>query len=99
MIHHQIEAFFDCIVFREDVNEKKPHPEGLNLILNTLNLIKDDVVYIGDSSVDLRLARSQQVLFFIYTNKMINNQSNEDFQFFIKEFDDFFDLTKELSLL
>jgi hypothetical protein len=33
------------------------------------------------------------------SNKMINNQSNEDFQFFIKEFDDFFDLTKELGLL
>jgi len=99
MIHHQIEAFFDCVVCREDVNEKKPDPEGLNLILNTLNLIKDDVVYIGDSSVDLCLARSNQIMFFLYNKKIFYNQSNEDFQFFIKEFDDFFDLTKELSLL
>ena len=99
MIHHQIEAFFDCVVCREDVKEKKPDPEGLNLVLNTLNLIKEDVVYVGDSLVDLCLARSQQVLFFLYNNKMINNQASEDFQFIIKEFDDFFDLTKELSLL
>lgn len=99
MIYHQIEAFFDCIVCREDVKEKKPDPEGLNLILNTLNLIKDDVVYVGDSSVDLNLAKSQQILFLLYNKKMINNQSSEDFQFFIKEFNDFFDLTNELSLL
>ena len=99
LIYHQIEAFFDCVVCREDVKEKKPDPEGLNLVLNRLNLIKDDVVYVGDSSVDLCLARSQQVLFFLYNNKMMNNQSSQDCQFFIKEFDDFFDLTKELSLL
>lgn len=99
MIYHQIEAFFDCIVCREDVKEKKPDPEGLNLILNTLNLIKDDVVYVGDSSVDLNLAKSQQILFLLYNKKMINNQSSEDFQFFIKEFNDFFDLPNELSLL
>lgn len=99
MIYHQIEAFFDCIVCREDVKEKKPDPEGLNLILNTLNLIKDDVVYVGDSSVDLNLAKSQQILFLLYNKKMINNQSNEDFQFFIKEFNNFFDLPNELSLL
>ena len=99
MIYHQIEAFFDCVVCREDVKEKKPDPEGLNLILNTLNLIKDDVVYVGDSSVDLYLAKSQQILFLLYNKKMINNQSSEDFQFFIKEFNDFFDLTNELRLL
>ncbi len=99
MIYHQIEAFFDCVVCREDVKEKKPDPEGLNLILNTLNLIKDDVVYVGDSSVDLYLAKSQQILFLLYNKQMINNQSSEDFQFFIKEFNDFFDLTNELRLL
>ena len=31
--------------------------------------------------------------------KMINNQSSEDFQFFNKKFNDFFDLPNELSLL
>jgi len=56
MIHHQIQSFFDCIVCREDVKNKKPDPEGFNLVLKTLNLNKNDVIYVGDSLVDFELA-------------------------------------------
>ena len=48
VIHHHIESFFDCLVCREDVIKKKPDPEGFTLVLKTLNLIKEEVIYVGD---------------------------------------------------
>lgn len=98
MTHHQIECFFDCIICREDVMEKKPDPEGFNLVLKTLNLIKDEVIYVGDSLVDLELAKTLQVEFFLY-NRLNINQLRKDNQFYYQEFDSFVDLTTDLGLL
>lgn len=93
VIHHHIESFFDCLVCREDVMEKKPDPEGFNLILKTLNLVKDEVIYVGDSLVDLELAKSLQVEFFLY-NRIQNDQLSKDNHFYYQEFDSFEDLKK-----
>jgi HAD superfamily hydrolase (TIGR01549 family) len=97
LIHHHIESFFDCLVCREDVLEKKPDPEGFNLILKILNLIKDEVIYVGDSFVDLQLAKSLQVEFFLY-NRLKINQLRKDSQFYYQEFDSFVDLKKILGI-
>ena len=98
MIHHQIECFFDCLVCREDVKEKKPDPEGFNLILKTLNLIKDEVIYVGDSLVDLELAKSLQIEFFLY-NRIKIDQLSKDNKFYYHKFDSFEDLKKTLGKL
>jgi len=98
VIHHHIESFFDCLVCREDVMEKKPDPEGFNLILKTLNLIKDEVIYVGDSLVDLELAKSLQIEFFLY-NRIKINQLSKDNQFYYHKFDSFEDLKKTLGKL
>ena len=98
VIHHHIESFFDCLVCREDVMEKKPDPEGFNLILKTLNLVKDEVIYVGDSLVDLELAKSLQVEFFLY-NRIQNDQLSKDNHFYYQEFDSFEDLKKTLGKL
>ena len=96
--YHQIECFFDCIICREDVMKKKPDPEGFNLILKTLNLIKDEVIYVGDSLVDLELAKSLQVEFFLY-NRIQIDQLSKDNHFYYQEFDSFADLKKTLGKL
>ena len=98
VIHHHIESFFDCLVCREDVMEKKPDPEGFNLILKTLNLVKDEVIYVGDSLVDLELAKSLQIEFFLY-NRIKINQLSKDNQFYYHKFDSFEDLKKTLGKL
>ena len=98
VIHHHIESFFDCLVCREDVMEKKPDPEGFNLILKTLNLVKDEVIYVGDSLVDLELAKSLQVEFFLY-NRIQIDQLSKDNHFHYQEFDSFEDLKKTLGKL
>jgi HAD superfamily hydrolase (TIGR01549 family) len=98
MTHHHIESFFDCLVCREDVLEKKPDPEGFNLILKTLNLIKDEVIYVGDSLIDFELAKSLKVDFFLY-NRLNINQTRKDYKFYYQRFDSFEDLEKILDIL
>ena len=98
VIHHHIESFFDCLVCREDVMEKKPDPEGFNLILKTLNLKKDEVIYVGDSLVDLELAKLLQVEFFLY-NRIQIDQLSKDNHFYYQVFDSFADLKKTLGKL
>lgn len=47
---------YDEIVGGEDVLNAKPSPDGLNLILERMNLKKEDVLYIGDSYIDAETA-------------------------------------------
>lgn len=98
VIHHHIESFFDCFVCSEDVTKKKPDPEGFNLILKTLNFIKDEVIYVGDSLVDLELAKFLQIEFFLY-NRLNNNQLSSDNEFNYQEFNSFEDLKNTLGKL
>lgn len=98
LIHHHILSFFECLVCREDVMKKKPDPEGFNLVLKTLDLIKEEVIYVGDSLVDYDLAKTLKVEFFLYNRIMINH-SSKDNQFHYQEFNSFVDLKKTLSKL
>lgn len=45
---------------KKEIN-KKPSPDGVELILNRFNLNKNDVIYIGDSEVDYLTAKNSNV--------------------------------------
>lgn len=47
----------------EDVQEEKPHPEGLALIIKQMHLDREDVLYVGDSIVDEQTAEHAGVDF------------------------------------
>lgn len=49
---HDLESYFDLIVTSLDVEQPKPHTEGLIKILNHFQLSASEAVYIGDSMVD-----------------------------------------------
>jgi HAD superfamily hydrolase (TIGR01509 family) len=53
-------TFHEC-VFGSDVKEKKPHPEGLLLCLERLEIAADEAVYVGDSPEDVAMARAAGV--------------------------------------
>lgn len=57
------ENFLDIIIGGEDVKNAKPSPEGLNLAIYKLGIAKDDVMYIGDSTVDAETAMAAGVDF------------------------------------
>lgn len=51
-------GLFDCAIGdREDIR-KKPYPDGVELVLKTLGVAKEDAVYVGDSDVDFNTAKN-----------------------------------------
>jgi len=44
---------FDIIVSRDSVFHKKPHPEGLRIIIDTFKIPKEEVIFIGDRNIDI----------------------------------------------
>jgi len=49
--------YFDAVIGGDSVNSKKPDPEGLNYILQRLNISVDEAVLIGDSTVDIETGK------------------------------------------
>jgi len=63
--------FFDMVVTALDVKNPKPHPESIEKILQTLNLKREEVVFIGDSELDQKAAESAGIKFIAYKNREI----------------------------
>ena len=55
--------FFDLIIGGEDVTKHKPDPEGLFRAIDSLGLDNADVLFVGDSLVDLTAAKNAKVDF------------------------------------
>ena len=51
-----VAAHFATLVCREDVEHRKPHPEGLLTALFRLACAREDAVYVGDSPEDIAMA-------------------------------------------
>lgn len=55
--------FMDVIIGGEDVSQAKPSPEGILLAIERLGAKKEEVLYIGDSTVDAETAQAAGVDF------------------------------------
>jgi HAD superfamily hydrolase (TIGR01509 family) len=64
--------YFDMVVTALDVEHPKPHPESVEKILNTLNIQKENALFVGDSEVDRETALSSGVTFIAYKNREIS---------------------------
>ena len=53
----------DVIVGVENVENVKPHPEGLLLALDKLHIKKEEAYYVGDSHVDAKAAENAEIDF------------------------------------
>jgi phosphoglycolate phosphatase len=71
MEHFHLWPFFDMVVTALDVKNPKPHPESVEMILQKLNLSKEETVFVGDSEVDRQTAKSSGVKFIAYKNRDI----------------------------
>lgn len=56
-----IRHYFDMIVTGNDVENHKPHPEGILVFLNEFDLKKERVLMIGDAPSDIKAAKSAGV--------------------------------------
>lgn len=49
---------FEVLVYADDVTHGKPHPEGLLRALDEMAIDPGEIVYVGDTTVDLEMARA-----------------------------------------
>lgn len=52
---------FDVIITGDDVQQPKPHPEGLNKALAQLQIKNSDAVFLGDSDADIMAGKQANV--------------------------------------
>jgi phosphoglycolate phosphatase len=64
-----LRPFFNVVVSRNDVQFMKPSGEGLSLALSRLQVIKDKVLYVGDSLDDIQAAKATGVKVIIIMGK------------------------------
>ncbi|ATF90734.1 Phosphoglycolate phosphatase [Cedecea neteri] len=53
-----IAQYFQTIIGGDDVKEKKPHPEALYKVMETLGLAADELLFVGDSRNDIQAAKA-----------------------------------------
>ncbi len=56
--HWGVRHLFSGIIGREDVENRKPHPEPILKCLGHLGLTPQEVAYIGDSPIDVRASQA-----------------------------------------
>ena len=56
-----ISGLFDCVLFLNDGRAYKPSPQGLCHVMETLAVKKEEVLYVGDSYVDVQCAKKAGV--------------------------------------
>lgn len=74
----------NLIIAREDVKKGKPDPEAGLLVLEKLQLQKEDCLIVGDSLPDLELAKNLGVKSVLYHNPRHQRIPKEHADFFIK---------------
>jgi phosphoglycolate phosphatase len=78
LAHFNIEKYFDLIVSASDVRFPKPHPEAMLRILSTFGATSEEVLYVGDSTVDEALAAATGVNFVAYKNRSLKAHMHVD---------------------
>lgn len=66
---HGLKGFFDIVVSSLDVENPKPHPEGLLKILDFFKLSAAQAFYVGDTAIDYETSKGAGVFFIAYKNR------------------------------
>ena len=58
LVRLNLAGAFEVAVYADEVRNGKPHPEGLIRALDELGVAPADTVYVGDTTIDLEMARA-----------------------------------------
>jgi len=75
MERYNLWPFFDMVVTALDVKNPKPDPESVEKIIGTLHLNRDETIFVGDSEIDQKTAKSSGIKFIAYKNRVIENDA------------------------
>ncbi|EMT39283.1 HAD-superfamily hydrolase [Thermoanaerobacter thermohydrosulfuricus WC1] len=59
--HLEVEKYFSIMLGPEDVTNRKPHPEIIEILLQNLNVRPEETLYVGDSEIDVFCGKSAGV--------------------------------------
>ncbi len=76
--HFGLHGFFSPVVTAGDVQNPKPHPESLFKILGIWDLPREEIAFLGDSSVDETTAQAADVPFWAYKNERLRAEHHVD---------------------
>ncbi len=68
LARYDLQRYFDLVVSASDVAHPKPHPDIMDKILSSFGVSPEEIVYVGDSSVDESFAANTGVFFVAYKN-------------------------------
>jgi 2-phosphoglycolate phosphatase len=57
----EVEKYFSIMLGPEDVTNRKPHPEIIEILLQNLNVRPEETLYVGDSEIDVFCGKSAGV--------------------------------------
>lgn len=58
LLHHELNNYFLIVVGREDVQNHKPHPEGIEKALAAIEVKPSEAIFIGDAEQDVHAAKN-----------------------------------------
>ena len=64
---HDMTKLFDCIVSGDTLDVKKPNPKGLSHIASKMGVDVSDLLFVGDSSIDIKTARNANIDVWVLT--------------------------------
>lgn len=54
-------GFFEVVICHEQIRNRKPHPEGIEIALEQLEVAATQTAYVGDSPEDIQMGKSANV--------------------------------------
>ncbi len=57
-----LSGFFEVVICHEQISNRKPHPEGLEIAMRLLGTMQNDVGYVGDTPEDIEMGKGAGVL-------------------------------------
>ena len=69
---YNLSPYYDKVMTTSDVQNPKPHPEALEVILDHYGMTADDALYIGDSIIDRQHSDGVGMKLIAFRNDKIN---------------------------
>ena len=62
---HGLSPMFEVVISGDTLSSKKPHPQGIQLCMERFGLTAQEVLFVGDSSIDVATARNAGVAVWV----------------------------------
>jgi phosphoglycolate phosphatase len=84
--------FFDIVLGSDSVTERKPSPVPIKKVLETLNIMPEDAIIIGDSNFDIQAGKSAGITTIAVTYGYRDRDILKDADFMIDKIDQLFQI-------